>query len=82
MISDVAQFIKSSKGGPILVDKEGYIYYKAKNSKADPNKIFWRCQKKNYPKHLCPARATTNGFHIVKYLNEHNHKPDNVMEEK
>ena len=82
MISDAARFIKGSKDGLVLVDKEGYFYYKAKNSKSDSKKIFWRCKEKYSKKHLCPARATTNGFYIVKYLNEHDHQPDSIMEKK
>ena len=79
LISDEAQFIKGSKGGPILVDKAGYIYYKAKNSKSDSKKIFWRCHRKRHQKYFCSARATTVGFHIVKYLNEHDHKPEKIF---
>ena len=72
----------SADTGLVLVDKKGYFYYKAKNSKSDSKKIFWRCKEKYSKKHLCPARATTNGFYIVKYLNEHDHQPDSIMEKK
>ena len=77
LISDEVQFIKSSKGQPMLVDKRGYCYYKANNSSSQQSKVIWRCQKKNQK---CYARATTDGFYIVKYHKEHNHFPfENVL---
>jgi len=72
---DEAQFLTSRKGCPILVDTAGYFYNKAKNSKTDASKIFWQCQKIRTCK--CPARATTDGFMIVRYLHEHSHPPQN-----
>ena len=68
-----AQFIKSEKGHPMLVDKSGYSYYKAKNSKKDSSKIFWRCTR--HHKSKCPGRATTAGFRIIKYMYVHDHPP-------
>lgn len=75
IFSDEAQFLTSRKGCPILVDTAGYFYNKAKNSKTDASKIFWQCQKIRTCK--CPARATTDGFQIVRYLHEHSHPPQN-----
>ena len=72
LISDEVQFMKTRKGQPMLIDKNGFYYYKHKNSQKDSSKVFWRCQKKDHP-HKCLARATTDGFYIIKYLNEHNH---------
>ena len=62
--------MKTRKGRPMLIDKNGFYYYKHKNSEKDSSKVFWRCQKKDKK---CLARATTDGFYIIRYLNEHNH---------
>ena len=72
LISDEVQFIKSGKGQPMLLDKRGYSYYKVKNCKKEPLKVYWRCSRKNYK---CIARAVTYGSHINKYANEHIHPP-------
>ena len=68
---DKAQFTKGQRGHPILIDGRGFQYLKHKNSKINNSTIFWRCQKSRSLK--CPARATTDGFHIIRYLNDHNH---------
>lgn len=81
IISDEARFIKSSHGRPILVDKEGYSYIHAKNSKTSSSKVFWTCRR--IKKFNCKARATTDGFYIVKYQNVHSHSPpEDVFEIK
>ena len=71
LIPDKAQFTKSSRGKPALVDERGFIYHKHKNSKIHSSKIYWSCEKSRRQK--CPARATTDGFYIIRYLNDHNH---------
>ena len=74
MISDVAQFMKTSRGHPMLVDPRGFYYNKHTNDKKDTSKVFWRCQRRG--KNVkCRARLVTNGFLITKYINEHDHKP-------
>ena len=76
-ISDEARFIKSSRGRPILVDKEGYSYIHAKSSKICSSKVFWRCRR--IKKFNCKARATTDGFSIVKYQYVHSHSPEDTI---
>ena len=77
-IQDEAQFIKSNRGRPILVDKDGYCYYKSKNSNVHKSRIIWACQR--HRQYNCPARATTEGFHIVKYLHKHDHQKPDIVE--
>ena len=73
LIADVAQFTKSNKGRPMLVDPEGFYYYRHFASQSNPSKVFWRCQNKDRKDNQCSARATTDGFLIIKYLHVHNH---------
>ena len=79
LISDEARFIKSGKGQPMLLDKIGFSYYKHKNCKKEPSKVFWRCSRKNYK---CNARATTSDFHIIQYGGEHIHPPPSEIIKK
>ena len=68
-VLDVAQFMRSSKGHPQLVDKAGFIYNKHRTNK--DGLIFWSCR--DFKRSDCRARVHTKGFHIIKYQKEHSH---------
>ena len=68
---DEVRFVRNSRGAPNLLDKQGHVYYKHKNS-ANSSKIHWNCRDRK--KYQCHGRATTDGFKIVK-LSVHNHPP-------
>ena len=65
-----AHFCKSARGAANLMDSEGHVYYKHKNSSS--GKVFWDCRDRRKIK--CHGRATTSGFVIVK-KSAHNHPP-------
>ena len=78
-VQDKAQFLKSTRDRPMLLDKAGYCYYKGKSSTIHLSRITWACTR--HREFKCPARCTTDGFHIVKYLHKHDHSPpDNIIE--
>ena len=72
---DIAQFVRSHKGHPQLLDNRGYTYFKTSDytSKRNPNsvKTYWECVRR--PRFHCPARAITEGGNIIKYVHEHIH---------
>ena len=78
-VQDEAKFLKSTRDRPMLLDKAGYCYYKGKASTIHLSRITWACQR--HREFKCPARCTTDGFHIVKYLHKHDHSPpENIIE--
>ena len=78
---EFAQFIRSRKGNPHLLDSRGYTYFKTSDyaSKRIPGsfKTYWECVSR--PKFQCPARAITQGAHIIKRVNEHSHLPHELI---
>ena len=64
---DEVRFVKSTRGAANLMDKQGHVYYKHKNS-PDSSKIHWDCRDRR--KYHCHGRATTEGFKIVKFIND------------
>ena len=52
----------------MLLDSEGNTYRK---NNSIYERIHWRCSK--YKGLKCPARATTEGNFVVKWVGEHNH---------
>ena len=65
-----ATFLRSQKGQPILMDREGFLY--CANRKTD-TRIYWKCQCAK--KKGCRGRAMTEGFFITKKSGEHTHQP-------
>ena len=65
---EVARFTTSAYGNPMLLDSEGNTYRK---NNSIYERIHWRCSK--YKGLKCPARATTEGNFVVKWIGEHNH---------
>ena len=58
------------------MDSEGYVYAKHM-SNSSGNKTFWRCGRKSKNEGWkCPARVTTEGVHIIKYIGVHSHLPN------
>ena len=71
---EVARFITSAHGNPMLVDSEGKTYTKRttyKKNSSEKEKTHWKCSK--YQSLKCSARATTEGNYVVKCVGEHNH---------
>ena len=68
---DEARFVKNNRGAASLIDIEGFVYHKHKNSK-NLSQVFWSCRDRK--KYQCKARATTQGFEIIK-KSAHNHSP-------
>jgi len=68
---EVAHFMRSTKGHAQLVDKSGYIYNKHRTN-ASSGIIFWSCREDK--RWGCKARVHTEGFHIIKYCNQHSHE--------
>ena len=64
----MARFTTSAHGNPMLLDSEGNTYRKNNSTN---ERIHWRCSK--YKSLKCPARATTEGNFVVKWVGEHNH---------
>ena len=72
---EVAIFIESRYGNPMLVDKEGYIFNTIKRS-PDGTKTYWKCsqyKRKDLRKNGCPVKAITKGIHVLKWTEKHNH---------
>jgi len=67
---EVAHFMRSTKGHAQLVDKSGYIYNKHRTNASGI--IFWSCREDK--RWGCKARVHTEGFHIIKYCNQHSHE--------
>lgn len=74
---DIAQFVRSHKGHPQLLDSRGYTYFKTSDytSRTNPSsvKTYWECVRR--PKYQCPARAITEGGYIIKSVHGHIHEP-------
>ena len=75
---DEAEFIRSTKGGAQLKDKAGYIYNKCRTN--SNGSIYWSCCDKR--RYRCKARAHTEGFYIIGYVNEHSHEEMGVFKSK
>lgn len=65
------QIIKSRLGKDKVVHR-GHVYVRDKCSKANPDVIFWRCDRKL----TCRARLHSNRGDVIKLLNPHTHPPD------
>ena len=62
--------VNSKRGFPLLVDPDGFVYRKDKES-ARNSGISWRCNLSH--KYNCRARAKTENGFIVKLTMTHNH---------
>ena len=62
-----------------MISQAGYKYLYHQRNETE-NKSMWRCKRytgsKTFPK--CPARAWTIGTNITKFINQHNHEPNNA----
>ena len=63
-----ARFVESRTGNPMLLDKDGYIFFSNKKGK---NWTYWKCKETDSRK--CPARAYTKDIYVAKWSNQHNH---------
>jgi hypothetical protein len=71
---EMARFITSAHGNPMLVDSEGKTYTKRatyKKNSSETEKTHWKCSK--YQSLKCSARAIAEGNYIVKWVGKHNH---------
>ena len=71
---EMARFITSAHGNPMLVDSEGKTYTKRatyKKNSSEEEKTHWKCSK--YQSLHCSARAIAEGNYVVKWVGEHNH---------
>ena len=77
MYLEVAQFIRSYRGNPHLLDSRGYRYFKTSDytSKRNPGQVksYWECCAR--AKLQCEARAVTDRGYITNYVKDHNHMP-------
>ena len=72
IVPEHANFIMSSKGNQLVVDKAGYVYHRHRTLK---NKtINWRCQE---GRDFCNARLKTQDYHIITLVGAHTHSPPN-----
>jgi hypothetical protein len=65
---EMARFITSSHGNPMLVDSEGRTFQK---NTSRNGQISWKCSK--YKSLKCLARAKTEGNYVLESAGEHNH---------
>ena len=65
---EMARFVTSSHGNPMLVDSEGRTFQK---NTSRNGQISWKCSK--YKSLKCLARAKTQGNYILETVGEHNH---------
>ena len=65
-----ATFVRTKFGNAMLVDTAGFVYNCNNKTK---NKIFWKCR--DYFKHKCTAKATTEGLYIAFKSGSHIHSP-------
>ena len=65
---EMARFITSAHGNPMLVDSERKTYQKHVSKNGITH---WRCSK--YKSMKCHARATTEGNYVIKSVGQHNH---------
>ena len=73
-IIEMARFIASAHGNPMLVDSEGKTYTKRatyKKNSSEEEKTHWKCSK--YQSLKCSARAIAEGNYVVKWVGQHNH---------
>ena len=73
-IIEMARFIASAHGNPMLVDSEGKTYTKRatyKKNSSEEEKTHWKCSK--YQSLKCSARAIAEGNYVVKWVGDHNH---------
>ena len=71
---EMARFIASAHGNPMLVDSEGKTYTKRatyKKNSSEEEKTHWKCSK--YQSLKCSARAIAEGNYVVKWVGQHNH---------
>ena len=66
---EMASFIASENGRPMLVDSEGRPYQKTTTCRN--GKTYWKCPK--YKSLECPARATSEGNYVTSSVGKHNH---------
>jgi len=65
---EMARFVTSSHGNPMLVDSEGRTFQK---NTSRNGQISWKCSK--YKSLKCLARAKTEGNYVLETAGEHNH---------
>ena len=72
--SELARFVESQMGNPLLVDKEGHVFNTIRRN-VDGTNIFWTCRESRRNKaNPCPAKAKTKGIYVVRWTKEHNHE--------
>ena len=76
--SELARFVESKNGNPLLVDKKGHVFQTVRTN-VDGTRIYWKCREyKRVKKHKgdkpCHAKAVTKGIHVLQWTEEHNHE--------
>ena len=69
-VLEKANFIMSSKGVQLVLDKARYIYYKQRINKDQT--IYWKCQEHN---RSCNAKVKTYNNNVIRYVGVHVHYP-------
>ena len=68
---EVKEYVMSTKGRPMLMDQNGYIYVNLCTKTVDQSRIYWRCRLKG----SCNAKAVTYHHIITRKTGIHNHPP-------
>ena len=67
--TEVARFVESHRGNPMLLDKDGYVF---NVNRKRGRKIYWICRETKL--HTCRCSAITIGINVAKWKGEHNHE--------
>ena len=76
--SELARFVESKNGNPLLVDKKGHVFQTVRTN-VDGTRIYWKCREyqrvqKRKGDNPCPGKAVTRGIHVLQWTGEHNHE--------
>ena len=73
LIPEIARFVEGKFGKTLLLDNAGYYYRQIRKKGSF---VFWTCEDLESEigdRRPCPARATTDGIHVVCWNGLHNH---------
>ena len=68
---EMTAFVKSKRGTPLLMDKEGNVYY---CNERHVTRWYWKCREYKRASKKCSARAITyDGNNAPVWKGQHNH---------